>query len=167
VGSALAKRNPELAKTSWAAGSVAPANVRKSEETLERNVSAYLGATRVLWLDVPDDPGPTSDRAYLERNSIGTLSRYCILHPMISASWLGTYSRNQKIALSGLWNLDHLFRKPHRCFIDILAVYIDAALGRNAAPMRAIAPKEWYAASGRTDSGQLSLFSNDSIKVTD
>lgn len=29
-----------------------------------------------LWIGVPDQPGPESDRAYIERNAIGLVSNY-------------------------------------------------------------------------------------------
>lgn len=43
---------------------------------MERRVSDYLRQLPFLWVDVPDEPGPESDRAYLERNAIALLSNY-------------------------------------------------------------------------------------------
>jgi hypothetical protein len=46
------------------------------ELEMERRVSDYLRQLPFLWIDVPDEPGPGSDRTYLERNAIALLSNY-------------------------------------------------------------------------------------------
>jgi hypothetical protein len=71
-------------------------------------VSAYLGEMTVLWLAVPDEPGPTSDRAVIERNSIALLSNGLRPTDPPSESWLGLHSSRHEIRDSGLWNLNHV-----------------------------------------------------------
>ena len=77
---------------SWAQGQSAPAEVRAGEAHLEQQVSRMIGALQVLWLDVDDEPGPGSERAYLERNAIGLLSRLGLLKANSEADWLGHFS---------------------------------------------------------------------------
>ncbi|WP_348672623.1 DUF6884 domain-containing protein [uncultured Abyssibacter sp.] len=126
---------------SWAIGSTAPKRIREKEAPLENAVSEYIGAHLVYWLDIDDSPSPISDRAFLESNIIGLLSSAQILQPTASASWLGTQSQEYRIALSGLWNLDHLFVQPHDKFIQIYQRHVDATLkGR---PLGALAPTSW------------------------
>ena len=114
---------------SWAQGQTAPANVRKGEELLERRVSELIGAMRVIWLNVCDEPSAESERAYLERNSIGLLSRLGLLGGVGEADWLGHFSSDWRIASSGLWNLNHIFRRPDPDFIDRLAIAVDRTIG--------------------------------------
>jgi hypothetical protein len=155
VGAALAGRNPELRSQSWGLGSVATEDVRRSEAAVEREVSQFLGETRVLWLDIPDDASPRSDRAYLERNAIGLLSRYGVLRGEASDAWLGRFSSNINIALSGLWNLNHLYSEPNCHFIEVLTAYVEASIGKRPTPTGSIAPASWYSAKVQTDSDQL------------
>lgn len=115
---------------SWARGQSAPANVRKAEEILERRVSKVIGALRVTWLDVCDEPSADSERAYLERNSIGLLSRLGLLGGVAEADWLGHFSSDWRIASSGLWNLNHVFRRPDQDFIDRLRIAVERTIGR-------------------------------------
>ena len=165
VGTAIAAKFPDNLVSSWGTGTTAPPEVRKGESALESAVSKYLGETRVLWLDVPDDASPASDRAYLERNAISVLSRWSILHPSISDDWLGTYSGNPNIALSGLWNLNYLFGRPHENFIDVLRVYVEAMLGELPPPPQSIAPKSWYTQTKLPDSKQFSFNLDDSAEA--
>ena len=84
-------------------------DVRAEEAALEQEVSAYIGAMPFLWLDVPDDPGPASQRGLVERNSIALLSGYDgdAADPP-SAGWLGQYSSREAVRRSGLWNNNHV-----------------------------------------------------------
>ena len=80
VGAALMRKLPNMWDApNWGVGQLAGADVQQKERSLEREVSEILGQMRLLWLNVPDDPGPYSDRSYLERNSIGLLSRMAVL----------------------------------------------------------------------------------------
>jgi len=58
----------------WGKGQFASSEVREVELELEKKVSEYIGRLSLLWLNVPDKPGPASDRAYIEKNSIGLLA---------------------------------------------------------------------------------------------
>ena len=76
VGKAWMRRHPtDEWPDSWAEGMSAPREIRDSEEKLEREVSRSIGSLRVIWLDIPDEAGPQSERAFLERNAIGVISR--------------------------------------------------------------------------------------------
>src|SRR5262249_39494588 len=112
------------------------------------------------WLDIPDDPGPQSDRAFLERNAIGLLSRAYLLSGRRSDRWLGAFSPNINISLSGLWNLNYLNVPPNKDFTDIFSTYVDATLGTIPPPAKPLAPVAWYRPGREIDSRQLSLFQN-------
>jgi hypothetical protein len=61
------------------------------ELELERRVSDYLRDLPFLWVEVDDEPGPESDRAYLERNAIGLLSNHEREPIDPRDDWLGQY----------------------------------------------------------------------------
>ena len=165
VGAALALRDLSWAVASWGSGQVAAAGVQASELSLERKVSEYLGSMRVLWIDVADEPSPFSDRAFIERNSIGLLSRHGVLARDWGLDWLGTDSEELDIATSGLWNLNHLYSTPHNDFIPVLTSYISATLGKTSPPTQSIAPPSWYSRKEVIDSNQLALTFDDSSKA--
>lgn len=158
VGRALLVRGGHAADqaVSWGVGQTAAAEVRAAEADLEQKVSAEIGRMHLLWLDIPDEPGPKSDRAYLERNLIGFLSRSYILDPAGSEGWLGEASPDWRINASGLWNLDHLFYRPDDGFLDVLEFYIDVTAGLKAQPSESVAPDGWH--QPRRVSAQLDLF---------
>lgn len=110
VGEALIQREGlEETYPAWSDGSSAKREQRLTELDLERRVSDYIRDLPFLWVDVPDEPEPKSDRAYLERNAIALLSNYG--KPAIDAretGWLGTDSQSEKIRESGLWNVNHV-----------------------------------------------------------
>jgi hypothetical protein len=165
IGAALMRRSPELwYAPQWGVGQSAGRSIQETEVVLERAVSEVLGQMRLLWLNVPDDPSPSSDRAYIERNAIGLLSRYAVIHGGQNSTWLGRFSKQINISLSGLWNLDHLFYRPDPAFCDVLAKYVDVTLGLAEPPTQPLAPIAWYRKTTRTDSSQLSLFSDDTAK---
>ena len=131
VGRAWARHTPSSEwPVTWAQGQSAPRSVRDAEQELEREVSKIIGAMRVIWLDVADEAGPTSERAYFERNAIGLLSRIGLLDAIGSPAWLGRKSADWRIATSGLWNLNHVFIKPDPMFIGRLADAIARTIGR-------------------------------------
>lgn len=167
VGRALIKRGEEMfaAPSTWGVGQSAPADVRASETELERRVSETIGAMRLLWLDVSDPAGPRSDRAYLERNIIGLLSRTNLLGIRTSPdeTWLGAASVDWRIAASGLWNLDHLFYRPHRDFLDVLEAYVDAMVNGASRTDGPLAPSGWDQPAMNNDE-QLSLFITEASK---
>lgn len=115
---------------SWGLGSSAPLSIRQSEDlkatedALEREVSRLIGAMSVLWVDVPDTPGPESNRGLIERNAIALLSNN--LSPIDSASenWLGNSSPREDIQSSHLWNLNHVREPYNPVFLDALETAI-------------------------------------------
>ncbi len=123
--------SPEWPAT-WAQGQTAPRDVRDAEQESEREVSRIIGAMRVIWLDVPDEAGPASERAYLERNAIGLLSRIGLLDALGSPAWLGRGSADWRIATSGLWNLNHVFLKPDATFVGRLTDAVARTIGHEA-----------------------------------
>jgi hypothetical protein len=126
VGAALLERDREVIGElpTWAEGSSAPKVIRASEATHERRVSEYIGTMSVLWVDVPDEPGPESRRAYIERNAIALLSNG--LEPLDPPSdgWLGLCSPRAAIRRSGLWNLNHVDERYDSAFLDALAEFV-------------------------------------------
>ena len=114
VGTAiLRKEGLEKQYPTWGVGSSAPRQVRDLEAPIERKVSQYVRAMPFLWLPVEDPPGPRSQRAYFEKNSIALLSNYGKLNTgeaidPPSADWLGSFSKNVKVRQSGLWNHKHV-----------------------------------------------------------
>src|SRR5262249_12612025 len=82
---------------------------------------------------------PGSDRAYIERNAIGLLSRTNLLSPR-SLSWLGLTSPEWRIAASGLWNLSHLFVRPDAAFLQVMSHYVDATIAGDTS-VHSIAPR--------------------------
>lgn len=130
VGRALMERDREgVWPQSWGVGQSAPREIRMHESALEELVSRTIGRMRVVWLDIPDAAGPLSDRAYIERNSIGLLSRANLLTPSKYRDWLGLYSHDWRICTSGLWNLNHVFAQPDPKFLTLLADYAKATIG--------------------------------------
>ena len=101
--------------------------VRDEEYTLERRVSAFVRDQPFLWVDVDDEPGPGSDRAYVERNAIALLSdlgkRSIDPRP---DWWLGRDSRSRAIRESGLWNVNHVEETYDPSFLDRLAEAVAA-----------------------------------------
>jgi len=126
VGDALLRRdNAFIGELStWSVGSTASNVVRLAEAEHEQRVSAYLGRMSLLWVEVPDEPGPNSDRGYIERNSIALLSN--TLRPLAppSQSWLGLHSPRMEIRSSGLWNLNHVQQQYTPEFLSVLERYI-------------------------------------------
>lgn len=114
VGTGILRREGiEKSYPTWGVGSSAPSDIRDRESPMEKKVSQYIGAMPFLWLKVDDPPGPKSERAYFERNSIILLSNYGKLGTVRaidppSTSWLGLYCKNDKVSQSGLWNDKHV-----------------------------------------------------------
>lgn len=113
VGNALLQRDGQAIAT-WGIGSVAPPALRESESLRmseaehERKVSHYIGQLPVLWLAVPDDASPTSERSTIERNAIALLSSISRTTLGYGSEWLGVHSPRSEIRSSGLWNLNYV-----------------------------------------------------------
>lgn len=125
VGAALIRREG-LELTTWANGSSAAKSIRLGEEFLEQRVSAYIGAMPVLWVGVPDAPGPASARSVIERNAVALLSRFMNPIDRPSDAWLGRHSASDKIRRSGLWNVNYVDEAYDAGFLDVLESFVDA-----------------------------------------
>ncbi len=159
VGAAISARDPNVMVASWGVGQAADATLRKSEEDLERRVSAHIGAMSVLWLAIEDEASPSSDRAYIERNLIGMLVGKARPADPPSPEWLGRFSPNERIRLSGLWNLDFTdYTYSHDC-LDVLDEYVLITTGKRPQPTGPIAPRDWYTNERQgVPRNQLALF---------
>jgi len=104
----------------WGVGSSTGREQRLTELEMERHVSDYIRDLPFLWVNVDDEPGPGSDRAYLEQNTIALLSNYERDSVDPRKDWLGRYSWSTKIRESGLWNVDHVDEEYDPEFLDIL-----------------------------------------------
>lgn len=127
VGEALIKRhslNDEYPH--WGQGSSAGREQRLDELELERRVSNYIRDLPFLWVAVDDDPSPSSDRAYIERNAIALVSNYKTESiDSRTDDWLGTDSPRDEISGSGLWNINHVDEEYDSKFLDRLAAAIE------------------------------------------
>ena len=123
VGTALLSTGdyPQSQHQSWGRGSSAKGPVRETEFPLEKDVSGVIGRMPLLWVDVPDEPGPSSARHHLEAGAIGLLSNF--QRPAIdsaSPGWLGRAAKSAKVRESGLWNVDHVDNGYDPAFLDLL-----------------------------------------------
>lgn len=109
----------------WGEGSSAARERRLAELGLENRVSNYIRDLPFLWVNVNDEPGPESDRAYIERNAIALVSNY-EKKPIDARDdqWLGTESPRNEISDSGLWNINHVDEQYDPAFLDQLAAAV-------------------------------------------
>jgi hypothetical protein len=117
VGTALIARG--LESLTWGKGSTASSEIRAAEIELERDVSKVICAMPFLWLVIDDEPGPGSQRGYIERNSIALLSNFS--KPQLdqaSSDWLGLSCDRSKVRQSGLWNSKHVEESYDPAFLD-------------------------------------------------
>lgn len=120
VGSALIRRDDRKCQT-WGQGNSAAKDVRATEVELERAVSEVIRNMRLLWLAVGDEPGPQSQRAKIERNSIALLSNFQNLSvDPPSPLWLGYHCDRDRVRASGLWNQNHVEEAYDPGFLDDL-----------------------------------------------
>ncbi len=129
VGAALLTRDG-IPLATWGVGSSAPPAVRTSESArageaaCEKRVSEHIGAMSVLWVHVPDESGPDSARAFIERNAIALLSNQLAPIDSASESWLGRFSPRYEIRDSALWNLKHVGEMYDPLFLDKFESYV-------------------------------------------
>lgn len=135
VGAALLARESATIRT-WGCGSSAPSELRADPALLalemecERRVSGFIGAMSILWVDVPDDAGPSSQRAALERNAIALLSGRMTPTDRSGDDWLGRYSVSEDIRNSGLWNVNYVREGYDPRFLDELERAVARTLAR-------------------------------------
>jgi hypothetical protein len=152
VGAALMVQNKKINfLPSWGKA-VATPDERLTERPLENLVSKYIRSMSILYLSISDDSGPQSDRAYLERNLIATLSAYNQKADKASARWLGHCSANIAIQQSHLWNVNHVREYPDIHYIKVLRHYVDVTLGK-VSESGPVAPNGWHKGQG----GQMQL----------
>jgi len=127
VGEAIIERD-ELQEEypEWGLGSSAGRELRLEELEMERRVSDYIRELPFLWVKIDDEPGPESDRAYIEQNAIALVSNSGgeSIDPR-DDDWLGHHSPVTDIRNSGLWNINHVTEDYQPEFLDTLAGYID------------------------------------------
>lgn len=129
VGAALLGRDGTRLAT-WGVGSSAPPAVRDSEvgraaeAAWEKRVSEYIGGMSVFWVDVPDEPGPHSERSLIERNTIALLSNKFAPVDKASSGWLGRFSPRQEIRDSALWNLNYVADECDPSFLEKLELFV-------------------------------------------
>lgn len=116
----------------WGVGSSATPQVTADEHAWEVTVSGRLGNMSLLWLDVPDDPGPGSARGVIESNSIALLSTTGNEVDFASGSWLGNWSSADAIQESGLWNVCHTADAYDPEFLEVLEDYVSYTLEPSA-----------------------------------
>lgn len=121
LGTALIGKG-EYACATWNDGKgSAPPEIRAAELFLEQAVSERIGAMRVLWLEVDDEPGKSSRRGIIERGSIALLSNFGrtpIDAP--SDTWLGRHCSSPLVRRSGLWNQNHVQEEYDPSFLNLL-----------------------------------------------
>ncbi len=96
--------------------------IKRQELAWEQAVSRRLSTMDVVWLDVPDDPGPDSLRGWIERNAISLISnegKAALDAP--SKMWLGHHSSRHHVRASGIWNQNHVDEAYDPSFLDDLA----------------------------------------------
>jgi hypothetical protein len=126
VGEALIERHGlHESYPAWGTGSSAGRDRRLAELDLERRVSDYVRNLPFLWVALDDEPGPDSDRAFVERNVIALASnhRRNPVDPR-AEGWLGADSPSESIRRSGLWNVDHVGETPDPAALDRLAAAV-------------------------------------------
>jgi len=133
VGQAIiGKSKGKICVPTWGKGQFASSEVREVELELEKKVSEYIGRLSLLWLN------PASDRAYIEKNSIGLLAGSNGPIDIPSKNWLGNFSPNETIRRSGLWNVNYVDCQYDDRFLDVLRKYVDAMAGRAPLPNNSI-----------------------------
>ncbi len=125
----------------WGVGMVKPNPTALCEDRIERVVSDYLRTMSVLWIAVDDQPGPQSDRAFLERNIIALLAHQNL--QKTSGNWLGNSSPNEHIRSSRLWNVDHVKRRFDERALNVFEDYVDLAVQGRPPPAYSLAPLGW------------------------
>jgi hypothetical protein len=69
---------------------------------------------------VPDESGPGSQRALIERNAIALISNQLSPEDPACEKWLCRHSVRTEICQSGLWNLNHVKKAADAEFLNIL-----------------------------------------------
>lgn len=110
----------------WGEGSSADRDRRLDEHEHEQRVSERIRDLPFLWVDIDDEPGPDSDRAYIERSAIALVSNFQ-KESLDSRrdDWLGRHSPRKEIRDSGLWNINHVEETYDPAFLDRVAEAVE------------------------------------------
>ena len=99
--------------------------VKQWERGLEVKVSRYITGMPFLCLNVDGEPGPDSQRGFIERNAVALLSGFgerAVDAP--SPNWLGRHSDRGRVRLSGLWNNNHVDGTYDPSFFNVMERWI-------------------------------------------
>jgi len=167
VGKAILNQIPNNNNFStWGKGQHALKQVRDSEVELEKKVSEYIGNLHIIGVEIDDDPGPASDRAYIERHAIGLVSEAAKYLDKPTDGWLGLYSDRETIRCSGMWNLNHVGYAYDKQFIDILECHVNSMIGKIPKVNKSIAPSGWHQnPKFKNNANQIQLFDEENSNV--
>lgn len=128
VGAALINRGEVagLPLEAWLAPDPMPDH-SEAELMVECAVSEYIGRMPMLWVDVPAREDRTSDRGFIEANSIALLSAATGGLDAASPRWLGGYAANPAVRSSGLWNVRHVADDYAPTALHVLEQYVIAS----------------------------------------
>jgi hypothetical protein len=143
VGASVATVENCSLPVSWGVRKTASPEELRDERPLEGRVSQVIRSMSVVVVPVLDEPTAWSDRAYIERNSIGILSTIGSEVDPASRNWIGRGSPRSEIRDAGLWNLDHIGRFPDQGFAAVLHHLVEAARSNQSAT-GTIAPWGWH-----------------------
>lgn len=130
-----------------------------SERRLESEVSRYLAKMSMICIAIGDESSASSDRAYIEQNSIALLAGINGPIDVADSNWLGSYSVKTEIRESSLWNVNCVYDSYDPDFLNVLEEYAQVTLGNDKAPTKSIAPEYWYdQRRGRESKGQQRFF---------
>ena len=126
LGSALLTRRGEAdLLAAWLAPKPS-SEMRERERAVEVEVSRYIRAMPFLWLAVPTRDDNTSDRGFLERNTIALLTALAGAGEDASENWLGHHAVAPKVRASGLWNVNHVNDPFDHRALDLLEGHVEA-----------------------------------------
>jgi hypothetical protein len=121
VGGALINRDNLVCPT-WEKLDITNTSIRKKEHALEKKVSDIISNMPFLWISTDRSLRPDQLNQFIKRNAVALLSNYNaeITLDRPSPAWLGHYSPNESISLSGLWNYRNVDVVFNPKFLDYL-----------------------------------------------
>ncbi len=160
VGASLIERSHGMISVpTWGLGQSADNITRETEAELEKEVSAYIGNMKILWLSINDENSAMSDRAYIERNSIALLAGRNGPLDLPSKNWLGNFCPNMSVRTSGLWNVDFVDNFYDEKFLEVFSQFVDITIGKKKQNTESIAPRDWFKRKLKEkDAAQTELF---------
>lgn len=156
--SILTKDSKKNEYKSWGVGQSGTKEQKEKEKPIEELVSEYISKMSILWLEINDDAGPDSDRAYIEKNSIGLLTFAVPAIESPSREWKGNYSVKECIRRSGLWNINHVGSGYDPGFLSVFETYVLATIGKIEHPKETLSVINGSCVFVESDSDQMQLF---------